>query len=59
MYPIANITETWSSSLKTDKSTLNANKYFFIRVWNASGDEASDAEQARPIAWLAPVWTGR
>lgn len=33
----------------TIENTLS--RYFFIRVWNASSPD--------PIAWLAPVWTGR
>ena len=35
------------------------NKYFFIRVWNAGGGDAPGADPAKPVAWLAPVWTGR
>ena len=35
------------------------NKYFFVRVWNAGGGDAPKADPAQPIAWLAPVWTGR
>ncbi|MEO6912083.1 MAG: hypothetical protein ABI158_14290, partial [Edaphobacter sp.] len=35
------------------------NKYFFVRVWNAGGGDAPKADSAKPIAWLAPVWTGR
>ena len=35
------------------------NKYFFVRVWNAGGGDAPGADPAKPIAWLAPVWTGR
>ncbi|HSU66507.1 MAG TPA: CehA/McbA family metallohydrolase [Tepidisphaeraceae bacterium] len=33
--------------------------YFFIRVWNAGGGDAPNADPQKPIAWLAPVWTGR
>lgn len=33
--------------------------YFFVRVWNASGGQAPNADPAQPMAWLAPVWTGR
>ena len=41
--------------------TINdaANKYFFVRVWNAGGGDAPKADPQKPIAWLAPVWTGR
>lgn len=37
----------------------SANKYFFVRVWNAGGGDAPGADPAKPVAWLAPVWTGR
>jgi hypothetical protein len=33
--------------------------YFFVRVWNAGGGDAPNADPAKPVAWLAPVWTGR
>lgn len=36
-----------------------ASKYFFVRVWNAGGGDAPGADPKKPIAWLAPVWTGR
>jgi hypothetical protein len=43
------------------KITLHdsSSKYFFVRVWNAGGGDAPKADPANPIAWLAPVWTGR
>jgi hypothetical protein len=34
-------------------------KYFFVRVWTAGGGDAPGADAANPVAWLAPVWTGR
>ena len=34
-------------------------RYFFVRVWTAGGGEAPGADPAKPMAWLAPVWTGR
>jgi hypothetical protein len=37
----------------------STNKYFFVRVWNAGGGDVPGADPAKPIAWLAPVWTGR
>jgi hypothetical protein len=43
---------TWSPTVKDATS-----KYFFVRVWNSSGGEGGDP--AQPVAWLAPVWTGR
>jgi hypothetical protein len=41
--------------------TINdaTNKYFFVRVWNAGGGDTPGASPAKPVAWLAPVWTGR
>lgn len=41
-----------------------AAKYFFVRVWNAGGGDVmykgrSLASPEKPVAWLAPVWTGR
>jgi len=35
------------------------NRYFFVRVWNAGGGDAPGADPKKPVAWLAPVWTGR
>ncbi len=35
------------------------NRYFFVRVWNAGGGDVPGAKPAQPMAWLAPVWTGR
>lgn len=43
----------------TPTITDAAAKYFFIRVWTASGGDAPGANPANPVAWLAPVWTGR
>lgn len=37
---------TWNPTVEN-----NTGKYFFVRIWNASSPD--------PIAWLAPVWTGR
>ena len=33
--------------------------YFFVRVWSAGGGDVSNAKPKNPVAWLAPVWTGR
>jgi hypothetical protein len=43
------------------KTTLRdtTGKYFFVRVWNAGGGDAPKPAPENPIAWLAPVWTGR
>jgi hypothetical protein len=34
-------------------------KYVFVRVYNASGGDAPNPKPNNPVAWLAPVWTGR
>jgi hypothetical protein len=47
-------TVEWSPTLEDTVS-----KYFFVRVWNAGGGDAPGADPEKPIAWLAPVWTGR
>lgn len=39
--------------------TDSGSKYFFVRVWTAGGGDAPGADPANPVAWLAPVWTGR
>lgn len=44
----------WSPTIHDENS-----KYFFVRVWNAGGGDAPGADPGKPIAWLAPVWTGR
>ena len=44
----------WSPVINDLKS-----KYFFVRVWNAGGGDAPGADASKPVAWLAPVWTGR
>jgi hypothetical protein len=44
----------WSPTINDSTS-----KYFFVRVWNAGGGDAPGADPAKPVAWLAPVWTGR
>jgi hypothetical protein len=35
------------------------NTFFFVRVWNAGGGDTAGGKLASPVAWLAPVWTGR
>jgi hypothetical protein len=37
----------------------STNRFFFVRVWNAGGGDAPKANPSEPVAWLAPVWTGR
>ncbi|MEO7143138.1 MAG: hypothetical protein ABI165_06490, partial [Bryobacteraceae bacterium] len=44
----------WSPTIGDSTS-----KFFFVRVWNAGGGDAPGADPAKPVAWLAPVWTGR
>jgi len=34
-------------------------KYFFVRIYNAAGGDAPMPKPSSPVAWLAPVWTGR
>jgi hypothetical protein len=34
-------------------------RYFFVRVWTRGGGDAASADPAKPVAWLAPIWTGR
>jgi hypothetical protein len=45
---------TWSPTINDA-----TNRYFFVRVWNAGGGDAPGAKASNPVAWLAPVWTGR
>jgi len=45
---------TWEPTIQDSSS-----RYFFVRVWNAGVGDAPKADPANPIAWLAPVWTGR
>lgn len=50
----------WSPTIKDTTS-----KYFFVRVWNAGGGDVQASGKStlppadKPVAWLAPVWTGR
>jgi hypothetical protein len=44
----------WTPSIEDSSA-----KYFFVRIWNAGGGEAPEADPVKPMAWLAPVWTGR
>ncbi len=37
----------------------STSKFFFVRVWTAGGGDAPGADPKNPVAWLAPVWTGR
>ena len=45
---------SWSPTI-----TDSTSKYFYVRVWNAGGGDAPGGSPEKPIAWLAPVWTGR
>jgi hypothetical protein len=45
---------TWKPTIRD-----TTGKYFFVRVWNAGGGDAAKGDPEKPIAWLAPVWTGR
>ena len=48
----------WSARWKTTVPDDGAH-YYFVRVWNAGGGDAPGADPSQPVAWLAPVWTGR
>lgn len=49
-----------SHSVSTRITVSSADKrYFFLRVWNAGGGDLASAKPGEPVAWLAPVWTGR
>ena len=56
--PTPGFSVKWSPTINN-----TTNKYFFVRVWNAGGGDAtgakSPADPTKPVAWLAPVWTGR
>ena len=45
---------TWKPTITDAQS-----RYFFVRVWNAGGGDAPHPDPTKPVAWLAPVWTGR
>jgi hypothetical protein len=44
----------WSPTINDAKA-----RYFFVRVWSAGGGDVANAKPKNPVAWLAPVWTGR
>jgi hypothetical protein len=52
--PMPAYSVTWSPTIHDA-----TNKFFFVRVWNAGGGDAAGGNPAKPVAWLAPVWTGR
>ncbi len=52
--PVPAYSVTWSPILSDA-----TNRYFFVRVWNAGGGDAPGGGPAKPVAWLAPIWTGR
>lgn len=52
--PTAGQPVRWTPSVQDPSA-----KYFFVRVWTARGGDAPGADPAKPVAWLAPVWTGR
>jgi hypothetical protein len=59
------VVETYTPSAPEDSVQWNPlihdtkGTYFFVRVWNSGGGDAAGADPAKPVAWLAPVWTGR
>ncbi len=52
--PTPDYTIHWATSVNSP-----GKKYFFVRVWTAGGGDAPGADPANPVAWLAPVWTGK
>lgn len=44
----------WKTTIK-DASA----RYFYVRIYNATGGDAASADPQKPVAWLAPIWTGR
>ncbi|HEY5909332.1 MAG TPA: CehA/McbA family metallohydrolase [Verrucomicrobiae bacterium] len=52
--PSPSYTVAWKAAIND-----STNRYFFVRVWNAGGGDTPEADPAKPVAWLAPVWTGR
>ena len=48
----------WSARWKVTVPDDGAH-YYFVRVWNVGGGDAPGADPSKPVAWLAPVWTGR
>lgn len=45
---------TWTPTINDATS-----RFFFVRVWNVGGGDAAGGDPKKPVAWLAPVWTGR
>jgi hypothetical protein len=45
---------TWTPTVRD-----TTHHYYFVRVWNAAGGDLAGADATKPVAWLAPVWTGR
>jgi hypothetical protein len=58
---IKTYTPTPAYSIQWNPTIHNAtNRYFFVRIWDAGGGEDNKhANPQKPMAWLAPVWTGR
>ena len=52
--PSPNHSVRWTPTIQN-----STNKYFFVRVWDADGGDTPEANPKTPVAWLAPVWTGR
>ena len=45
---------TWTPTI-----AAATHRFFFVRVWNTGGGDTAGGDPTKPIAWLAPVWTGR
>jgi len=52
--PAPNHAVTWTPTIRN-----STKKYYFVRVWSANGGDTPEAKSDQPVAWLAPIWTGR
>jgi hypothetical protein len=52
--PEPGYTVRWSPTVNDSKA-----RYFFVRVWSTGGGDAGNGTGKEPVAWLAPMWTGR
>jgi len=51
--------ETSDYAVEWNPTLEDTTSKYFVRIWNAGGGDYPDADPEKPIAWLAPVWTGR
>lgn len=52
--PTPGYSVTWTPTVNDATS-----RFFFVRIWNVGGGDAAAGDPKKPMAWLAPVWTGR